>query len=223
MFKREVYSFGVVDGAPVPDSAPSSVLVDPVRVVRELVTDMLMYRIDRSPSISAVVSGSLPSHDMLISFLCSFSGIPFRIDYTLPASAVSGGLRIPVVFINSDSAPFLPDILAGKKIFETRSRDMLHSLVGQFVLLAETGRGARSPIVQGAAVILNGQEIRSRKVWNSLRPYTRVPRGNMYDWTPETKVKHIYELRHVQRVPSFLLPADAIRHGRTWAEYVMEV
>ena len=125
---------------------------------------------------------------------------------------------IPVVFINCHSFPYMNLILNGKKIYETRSRDMLRSLVNQRVLIAETGNG--EPVIRCYATILHGLKITSKNEWEKYRYLTRVPRNSEYDWKPDTRSRFIYELYNVQPVPfPFVLPARSVRHGRVWAEF----
>lgn len=122
-----------------------------------------------------------------------------------------------VVWINSSSAPFLDDICARLKPFETRSRDMLGTLKGQRVIFAESAKGAR--LARCSAVIRSVMTVTSREQWEALRPLHRVPVGNMYDWKPETKVKYLYELANIRILRPFRIPEEGIPHGRSWFEY----
>lgn len=122
-----------------------------------------------------------------------------------------------VVWINSSSAPFLDDICARLKPFETRSRDMLGSLKGQRVIFAESARGAR--LARCSAVIRSVLTVTSREQWEALRPLHRVPVGNIYDWKPETKIKYLYELASIRILRPFRIPEEGIPHGRSWFEY----
>ena len=126
---------------------------------------------------------------------------------------------IPVVFINCVSAPFLDDIISGRKQYETRSRDMLARLVGCRVLLAETGNGR--PVVRASAVLQSGRPV-DRIGWECLRRRTCVPAGSQYDWKPDTKVRYCYQLFDVRPVSPFT-PPEGVRHGRVWMEYEGEV
>lgn len=124
---------------------------------------------------------------------------------------------IPVVFINCSRFPFLQWIISGLKIYETRSRDMLRSLVGQRVLLAETGRGGR-PVVRCSAVIDHSVTC-DRAGFDRLRHLTRVPKDSAYDWQPATRKKVLYRLTDVVAVAPFPVP-EGPRHGRVWMEYI---
>lgn len=123
---------------------------------------------------------------------------------------------IPVVGINSSSAPFMHDIGARLKLFETRSRRMLHPFLGQRVILAETRQGGY--LAMYSAVIRSARPVYSRDEWEILRPLHRVPVDNDYDWNPGTHVKWLYEISDLRRLHPFQVP-EGVRHGRTWMEY----
>lgn len=122
----------------------------------------------------------------------------------------------PVVFINCQEQPFLDDIMSWRKTYETRSRNTLGALVGQRVLLAETGHGR--PVVRCSAIIRCAVPVSDRKTWNAMRKATRVPRGSKYDWKPGTRRKWLYMLDNVAYCIPFH-PEEGVRHGRTWMEY----
>lgn len=123
---------------------------------------------------------------------------------------------IPVIGINSSSAPFMTDIGALRKRLETRSRNMLHALVGQRVILAETRQGGY--LAMYSAVIRSARAIRSRDEWDALRSLHRVPECSTYDWDDSTRVKWVYEIACLRRLRPFMVP-EGFRHGRTWMEY----
>ena len=125
-------------------------------------------------------------------------------------------MMIPVVGINSSSAPFMTDIGDLLKRLETRSRNMLRSLVGQRVILAETRQGGY--LAMYTAVIRSARPVRSAAEWEGLRPLHRVPVGSQYDWQPGDRVRWVYELTGLRRLRPFLVP-EGRRHGRTWMEY----
>lgn len=128
---------------------------------------------------------------------------------------------IPVVFINCRVAPFIDLIMRMLKLYETRTRDTLRSVVGQRVLLAETGRGRR-PLVRCSAVIGQPVIVRSRSDWRRFRKACRIAPGSTYDWQPGTNVKYLYPLLDVVPLDPFTPPEDT-RHGRVWMEYTAEV
>lgn len=123
---------------------------------------------------------------------------------------------IPVIGINSSSAPFMDDIGALLKRLETRSKNMLGPYVGQRVILAETKQGGY--IARYSVVIRSARAIRSAEEWDALRPLHRVPVGNMYDWKPDTRVKWVYELSDLRKLRPFRVP-EGVRHGRVSMEY----
>ena len=124
---------------------------------------------------------------------------------------------IPVVFINCKSVPFIDEIIKGSKIYETRSRNTLRSLVGKRVMLCETGKG--KSLVRCSARIVNAFPVLSFREWDTFRDNTCVPFDSTYDWKPGTKIKWLYELSDViiESVPFH--PTEGIRHGRVWMEY----
>lgn len=123
---------------------------------------------------------------------------------------------IPVIGINSSSAPFIDHIGALLKRFETRSRRMLHQFLGQRVILAETKQGGY--LAMYSAIIRSERPVYSRDEWEALRSLHRVPVGNDFDWKPGTRIKWLYEIADLRRLRPFLVP-EGVRHGRTWMEY----
>lgn len=123
---------------------------------------------------------------------------------------------IPIVYINSRSVPFVSLIMQRIKIYETRTRNMLNSIVGMRVLIAETGNG--NPVIRCSARIASVFPVRSSAEWESLARSHCVPVGSEYDWKPTTKIKWLYTLTDVQPVPAFPIPDGRIPHGRSWAE-----
>ena len=123
---------------------------------------------------------------------------------------------LPIVFINCAAAPFIDDIIDGRKTYETRTRDTLRQFVGRRVLLAETGNGR--PVVRCSAVITCAGPVADRATWQKMRCCTCVPSGSRYDWQPGTHRKWLYGLSSV--VPCFpFIPHEDVRHGRVWMEY----
>lgn len=123
----------------------------------------------------------------------------------------------PIVFINCDLFPFVFWIAKHKKIFETRNRNTLKSLIGKRVYIAETRKGKR-PVVRCAAILESVSIIDSFTEYDKLRNKTMIETGSAYDWKPETKRKYLYKLSSVETVSAFV-PVDWIRHGFTWMEY----
>ena len=126
-----------------------------------------------------------------------------------------------VVFINCKEQPFLDRILSESKLYETRTRNTLGKLIGDRVLLAETGHG--KPLVRCAATIDRIIAVYSRDEWDKYySKYADVDSGSRYDWHDDTKVKYLYLLTDIQPVEPFC-PQLGRYHGRVWAEYEGEV
>ena len=125
--------------------------------------------------------------------------------------------NLPIVFINCDLFPFVSWIAKRKKIFETRNRNTLKSLIGQRVYIAETGKCKR-PVVRCIATLKSVSIIDNFAEYDKLRNKTMIETGSAYDWKPETRRKYLYKLSSVETVSAFI-PADGIRHGFTWMEY----
>ena len=123
---------------------------------------------------------------------------------------------LPFIFINCAAAPFIDDIIDGRKTYETRTRDTLRQFVGRRVLLAETGNGR--PVVRCSAVITCAVPVDDRATWRKMRRSTRVPSGSRYDWQPGTRRKWLYGLSGVVACWPFVAP-EGVRHGRVWMEY----
>lgn len=138
-------------------------------------------------------------------------------------SVIDGGDNMtPVIFINCKDHPFVEQILCGKKLYETRTRNTLGKLVGQKVFLAETGKRNR-PLVIGTAVLGAPEKITREAVWKRFyRDESCIPAGSRYDWKPGTRVKYAYPVIHASYCIPFI-PHEGIRHGRVWMEYERKV
>lgn len=124
---------------------------------------------------------------------------------------------IPVVFINCSRYPFLSRIMYRTKRYETRTRNMLRALIGQRVILAETGRRGR-PVARCMATINEPIVARSRSEWNLYRVAAGIEPDSQYDWQNSTKAKYLYPLTDVEPLHPFPVP-EGVRHGRVWMEY----
>ena len=94
---------------------------------------------------------------------------------------------LPIVFINCDLFPFVDWIIDGLKIYETRNRNTLKSLIGQVVMIAETHKG-KKPIVRCMAYIDSMEKV-NVKQFDSMRNDTRIVPGSVYDLTDTNKTK----------------------------------
>lgn len=125
---------------------------------------------------------------------------------------------IPVVFINCSRVPFLTYIILYMKLYESRTRNTLRALIGQRVILAETGRKG-GPIARCMVTIGDPLIVTSRAAWRTVRSAVCVPLGSQYDWKPETRKKYLYPLLNMKCLRPFTVP-EGVRHGRVWMEYV---
>jgi hypothetical protein len=121
----------------------------------------------------------------------------------------------PIVYINTSSAPFIEKIIALEKVLETRDRDTLRPIINRPVYIAESGHGPA--IVRCSAVFLAPLVVRSGAAWDDLRPWTCIEPGTLYDWTEKTRVKFLYPVQRVVKVPPFPVP-EGKRHWTTWIE-----
>ena len=121
-----------------------------------------------------------------------------------------------IVFINCDLFPFISWIISGKKLFETRNRNTLKSLIGKTVFLAETGKGKR-PVIRCIATIESSIVVQDMKTYNQYRKFTRVKKGSVFDFVPG-KRKILYKLSNVQKIPAFV-PCEGKRYGFSYMEY----
>jgi hypothetical protein len=121
------------------------------------------------------------------------------------------------VYINCKLYPFITWILCGWKLYETRTRRVLHPLIGQRVFLIETGHGR--PLIIGSAKITEAEQV----------PYTDVSKrrqaqitGTTYDIKPGS-AKWFYKLEDVEWLPEPIPAPDTRKnHGRsycTWDAY----
>lgn len=121
-----------------------------------------------------------------------------------------------VLFINCKLFPFISWIIAGIKIYETRNRNTLKSIIGKQVFLAETGKH-KKPLIKCIATINEPIKIDNLKDYNRYRKQTMIEKNSVYDFTRETKYKYLYRLSNVQKVKEFYLPGNAVYHGRIFA------
>ena len=117
------------------------------------------------------------------------------------------------VYINCSQYLFIDWIITGAKRYETRTRDVLKSLIGQRVALIETGRG--EPTIRATVVIKAARTV--PRAFRDLRTAACII-NTPYDIKPgQSKV--FYELTDAQPVEAYKLPADHINHGRSYTEF----
>jgi hypothetical protein len=130
-------------------------------------------------------------------------------------------------YVRNDGALRFADWIAdGIKTVETRTRRTLDKLVAAsqcdepvYIIRTESGKPAT---VIGRCTLIGpywcgAERFRSEP----LRQAHRVPVGSKYD-VKDGSGKWLYHIWDVERIEPFELPADAIRHGRVWAEFNLE-
>ncbi len=120
------------------------------------------------------------------------------------------------IFVNSDGCiPYADAIVSGAKTIETRSRDMLSSLVGKRVAVVRTKRG-KNPTIVGY-VRIKSKLFVNASAFEVFREYALIPVGSKYD--VHGKGKWLYMLEEAEECVPYSLPKSAVRHGRSWAEF----
>jgi len=117
------------------------------------------------------------------------------------------------VYINCARFPFVSWILQGKKTYETRTKDMLSSLIGKQIFLVETGKGP--PVARGTAVLSSVKNVTFSDV--KKRKAAMIDNTD-YDIIPGGK-KYFYKLVKVRKIEPFLLPDSRLNHGRAFTEF----
>lgn len=123
-----------------------------------------------------------------------------------------------IVYINCKLFPFVSWIISGLKLYETRNKNTLKSIIGKQVYIAKTGKG--KTIVKCTAVIDSVLRIRTCTEYNKYRNSTCIKKGSCFDWNSETKQKYLYKLTNVKPCQEFTpVPEKLEKHGRSWAVY----
>ena len=115
------------------------------------------------------------------------------------------------MFVNSKEVPYASLIVAGDKVFETRSRNMLSALVGERVAVVETGRGV--PMVVGYVNVVSASHYNHFTACDAYE-FTYVPGHSKY-----ASNQWFYRLSEPKRCSPYPLPSSAVRHGRSWCEF----
>lgn len=118
------------------------------------------------------------------------------------------------VYINCSRYPFIEQILALVKPYETRTRNMLKDLCGMYVYLVETGKRS-VPMVKGIAKIESFSSVPFEDV--GMREAAKIL-GTDFDIKP-SKQKVFYKLTDVKAVEPFPVPESRINHGRSYTEF----
>lgn len=117
------------------------------------------------------------------------------------------------IYINCKNTPFIDLIIKGLKPYETRTRNVLASLVGKRVALIETGKGC--PTIRAMATI---ESARTVSYGDVVARTAACIIGTPYDVVPG-KSKVFYKLANVTPVTPYKLPDNRINHGRSYTEW----
>lgn len=120
------------------------------------------------------------------------------------------------IFVNENGGiHYAQAIVNGIKPYETRSRHMLWQCMGDRVAIVKTRRG-KAPNVVGYATI-DHAEFWTVQELEERRNLTLIPEGSQYDC--KGRGKWCYHMADPETCEPYPLPADAIRHGRSWCEF----
>ena len=121
------------------------------------------------------------------------------------------------IFVNEDGGIRYADaIVKGYKPIETRTRNMLGKLVDQRVAVVRTHRG-KNPVIVGS-VTIESADFRTAQWLDSNRDLTLIPPGSKHDC--KGRGKWCYTLSNPYKLDKPIpLPADSIRHGRSYCEF----
>lgn len=120
------------------------------------------------------------------------------------------------MFVNDDGPVKYATLIArGWKTIETRKKNMLRSLVGERVAIVRTGRGKVPEIIGYVDVVR--YEFCPFCLFEMYRDLTCIPQGSKYDVSG--RGKWFYHLANAETCDPYPLPADAVRHGRSWCEF----
>lgn len=120
------------------------------------------------------------------------------------------------IFVNENGCVhYARLIVQGCKPIETRSRNMLGSLVGERVAIIRTRRN-KKPTVLGYATIARTEFVDS-VAFEALRDKTLIPPGSAYD--VKGRGKWCYYMEDPQECEPYELPTNRINHGRSYCEF----
>ena len=119
------------------------------------------------------------------------------------------------IFVNSDGISYADAIVKGYKTIETRYRDVFKRIDQSRVAVVKTGRN-RKPMVVGYVNIGTGYFCPA-DVFEQHRDKHLVPQGSRY--YANDRGKWFYDLWDAEECEPYPLPADAVRHGRSWCEF----
>ena len=120
------------------------------------------------------------------------------------------------IFVNENGGIRYADaIVNGIKTIETRNRNMLRALVGERVAVVRTRRNSRPTVVGYVDIVRD--EFCPYCLFEMYRDETLIPPGSQYD--VRGRGKWFYLLENAEKCATYPLPADAVRHGRSWCEF----
>lgn len=111
-------------------------------------------------------------------------------------------------------------IVCGLKLIETRTKNTLLPLVGETVAVIRT-RSGHAPEVCGF-VKVTGNDFCDERFFNRYRNMTMIPENSKYNKFGTYKGeagKWFYHLENGRPCKPFPVPADAVKHGRSWCEF----
>lgn len=120
------------------------------------------------------------------------------------------------IYVNENGCvPYAKAIVKGVKPVETRTRNMLKSLIGERVAIVRTKRG-NSPMIVGYATIYRAV-FHSKRELEKMRHLTLIPEGSAYDC--KGKGKWCYYMVEAEECEPYPLPENKINHGRSYCEF----
>lgn len=106
-------------------------------------------------------------------------------------------------------------LASGAKVIETRAKNMLRDCVGERVAIIRTQKH-KPPCVVGYADIVRVSFCKAED-FDKYFNLHRVQPGSKY--APNGKGKYFYWMAHAEECRPYVLPENAVRHGRSWCEW----
>lgn len=120
------------------------------------------------------------------------------------------------IFVNSSrKTPYAWQIVNKIKPIETRNKNMLRGIIGYHVAIIETGHNKR-PMIIGHADIVKAEFVPAATL-DKMRDKTKIPYGTQFDC--KGAGKWCYYLENAKPCKPYELPVNAVRHGRSYAEF----
>lgn len=120
------------------------------------------------------------------------------------------------IYVNEPgNIPYAKAIAEAYKTLETRSRNVFKQIIGERVAIVRTSRHSK-PTIVGYATI-SGAVFISKEEFQQLFSKHLVPPGSKFDC--HGKGKWCYIMTQAEQCEPYELPSNAIRHGRSYAEF----